>query len=263
MVSINSTVGPPKRVLIAGGLARFSTQGQVFCQADRNKHRFDSTATLNDSMFNEQNRSVSNSRSKPLYSTISDGGARSQEEQHHTNTQVLHPGTCFKEAAGMVIYTSKQSSPELTNQILCLHLMSEDLRRAQHCALYTISPSSTIEPIREQRAIFGVTQSLLFPQHWGWRNLVSQIIGLRRKYYHHLVLQPNGGGSSCSTAMFFMSAAVLLLLSNTWSYYWELDKSIKGHTVHSHMHSRWGNVGLLGCGAETEATQTRVHANPT
>lgn len=93
MVSINSTVGPPKRVLETGGLARFSTQGQVFCQADRNNHRFDSTTTLIDSMSNEQNRFVSDNRSKPFYSTISGGGARSQEQQHHTNTQVLHPET--------------------------------------------------------------------------------------------------------------------------------------------------------------------------
>lgn len=93
MVSINSTVGAPERVLEAGGLARFSTQGQVFYQAGRNKHRFDSTTTLIDSMSNEKNRFVSDSQSKPFYSTISDGGARSQEQQHHANTHVPHPET--------------------------------------------------------------------------------------------------------------------------------------------------------------------------
>lgn len=32
VVSINSTVGVPKRVVVTGGLARFPTQGDVFCQ---------------------------------------------------------------------------------------------------------------------------------------------------------------------------------------------------------------------------------------
>lgn len=33
-VSINRAVGVPKRVVVLGGLARFSTQGDVFCQRE-------------------------------------------------------------------------------------------------------------------------------------------------------------------------------------------------------------------------------------
>lgn len=33
--SINRAVGFPKRVVVLGGLARFSTQGDVFCQTEK------------------------------------------------------------------------------------------------------------------------------------------------------------------------------------------------------------------------------------
>lgn len=41
--SINSAVGVPKRVVVTGGLARFSTQGDIFCQTEKTRDDSDPT----------------------------------------------------------------------------------------------------------------------------------------------------------------------------------------------------------------------------